>query len=123
MFIIQIALCFLLGLCGFFLIRIGGLLLKKVVFYKSKIKSGSSIFEILSMPSMLLAVLLMKHSNSIIPLCLLTTCLAHNEICWLMNKNLKKCSKILTSIGTFICLIIYTLCFFSNYEGIWERLN
>lgn len=116
MFIIQIVLCVSLVLCGVFLIRIGGLLLKKAGFYKSKIKSGSSIFEILSMPSMLLAVLLMKHSDSIISLCLLIICLAHNEICWLMNKNLKKRSKILTSIGTFICLIIYTLLFL-NYEN------
>ena len=116
MTIIQGTICISLVLCGIFLIRTGGILFQKAGFYKGQIKSGSSIFEILSMQSMLIAILLMKHSDSIISLCLLIICLVHNEVCWLVDENTKKRSKILSSIATFIGIIIYTLLFL-NHEN------
>lgn len=99
------------------ILRIGGILLKKAS-KKNINKSDNSLVELLNIPSMLLAVLTMKVTGDFTSLLLIITCVIYNELCILIDKNMKCFEKIVFSILGVIGIILFVLLFLYHEKSI-----
>ncbi len=106
MFIIQIV------LCSAFLLRIGGLLLKKADVNDERQWFGNFLFKNFSLLGMVISA---YYTKGIISLILMNICLIHFLMCECMNKGQAKKIKVAYIIACIVIFILFTVTFFVKH--------